>query len=125
MNSFKNYVIKYQIEKYDEFRMNNPEYKDYRNDEIELMIPTTLRDIINLKELYIVELRKIIESLKNEINHDEAMVDSGKLHYNAVTELRQDILYERREVQKYEQMIKDSEVELEELKEQLGFGKQK
>ena len=64
-------------------------------------------------------------SLKNEINHDEAMVDSGKLHYNAVTELRQDILYERREVQKYEQMIKDSEVELEELKEQLGFGKQK
>ena len=125
MNSFKNYVIKYQIEKYDEFRTNNPEYKDYRNDEIELMIPTTLRDIINLKELYIVELRKIIESLKNEINHDEAMVDSGKLHYNAVTELRQDILYERREVQKYEQMIKDSEVELEELKEQLGFGKQK
>jgi len=125
MNSFKNYVIKYQIEKYDEFRMNNPEYKDYRNDEIELMIPTTLRDIINLKELYIVELRKIIESLQNEINHDEAMVDSGKLHYNAVTELRQDILYERREVQKYEQMIKDSEVELEELKEQLGFGKQK
>lgn len=125
MNSFKNYVIKYQIEKYDEFRMNNPEYKDYRNDEIELMIPTTLRDIINLKELYIMELRKIIESLQNEINHDEAMVDSGKLHYNAVTELRQDILYERREVQKYEQMIKDSEVELEELKEQLGFGKQK
>ena len=67
MNSFKNYVIKYQIEKYDEFRTNNPEYKDYRNDEIELMIPTTLRDIINLKELYIVELRKIIEDRKSVV----------------------------------------------------------
>lgn len=123
MNNFKDYVVKYQNDKYDEFRMKNPEYKNYSNEEIEAMDPITLHDIIYLKELYIMELRKIIDALQTEINHDEEMISSGKLHYNAVTELRQDVLYEQREVAKYENMIKSSEAELEEMKEKLGFGK--
>lgn len=123
MNNFKDYVVKYQNDKYDEFRMKNPEYKDYSNEEIEAMDPITLHDIIYLNELYIMELRKIIDALQAEINHDEEMISSGKLHYNAVTELRQDVLYEQREVAKYENMIKSSEAELEEMKEKLGFGK--
>lgn len=123
MNNFKDYVVKYQNDKYDEFRMKNPEYKNYSNEEIEAMDPITLHDIIYLKELYIMELRKIIEDLQAEINHDEESVSSGKLHYSAVTELRQDILYEQREVVKYEEMIKSSEAELEAIKAELGFGK--
>lgn len=114
MLSISEAIDRYKKNKYDNFRLKNPEYKDFTDEQIEQMDPLTMDEVIFVKEQYVDAIQKEVDSLEQEIASDEETIKNGRTNYQMVCELNQDLVNERRQLARYRTLLQAAQESLEE-----------